>query len=204
MRGLHWVAKDHEPCVLPCSSSFSAPTHPCESLLSNGIPTTDARELEREKKKSALEGGGLGAGIGPRDTQSARVHPRLSMRDTPRRMAFGPPRVVRGEAVLAEHRRRPQRHVPLRHQLHLIVDCELPPAPRVVLPQSFLPQKRPVQRRLNLIQPEILRRRPNLAPQRHSLITPHHTLHQNRIILYLITRNPAKTDNVRKKEEKLG
>jgi hypothetical protein len=196
------VAKDHEPCVLPCSSSFSAPTHPCESLLSNSIPTTDARdwrERERERKKAHRRVVVWERGPVPEilDQHAPVLAFQCEILHAERPLA--PPRVVRGEAMLAEHRRRPQRHVPLRHQLHLIINRELPPAPRVVPPQPLLPQKRPVQRRLNLIQSEILRRRPNLAPQRHSLITPHRTLHQNRIVLYLITRNPAKTDNVRKK-----
>jgi len=95
--------------------------------------------------------------------------------------------------VLAEHGRCSQCHIPLRCQRDLVVDGELAAALGVVPPQALFPQKRAVQRRLDLVQAEVLGCRPDLAPQRDSEVIPHCALHQNRVVFDLIRGRPGAT-----------
>lgn len=105
--------------------------------------------------------------------------------------ALASPRIVRRKRFLSKHSRSSQRDIPLRSQRGLVVDGELAAALRIVKPQTLFPQKRAVQRRLDLVQAEVLGRRPNLAPQHYSLVVPHRALHEYRIVFDLITRYPA-------------
>lgn len=105
--------------------------------------------------------------------------------------ALASPRIVWRKRFLSEHSRSSQRDIPLRSQRDLVIDGELAAALGIVKPQTLFPQKRAVQRRLDLVQAEVLGCRPNLAPQHHSLVVPHRALHQNRVVFDLICRYPA-------------
>lgn len=103
-------------------------------------------------------------------------------------------RIGGGKGVPVEHGRHSQRDLPHGGQCDVVVHRELAAALGIVEPQALLPQERAVERRLHLVQAEVLGRRPDLAPQRDLLVVAHRALDDDHAVPDLVRRQPAREE----------
>lgn len=115
--------------------------------------------------------------------------PQCKVIDAERTLASS--RIVGSQPVFT----RSQCNVPFCRQFH-IVNVEIASALCIVPPQTLLPQKRAIQRRLHLVQPKIFGRRPDLTPQ-CNLVVPYRALDNDCVLLDFIARQSAQQNQTR-------